>query len=179
MKTKLTLLAVLATALNVPAFPADSAASKTQDDARVEIAFSNPEKFTDVRETMMMESDKQRENVLAQIKDHLLPKAARQVPEGAKLAITITDIDLAGDFEPWRGTQFHDIRVVKDAYPPRINLAFKLTDAAGAVLKEGERQLRDVAFQMKATPINSSDPLRYEKALLDDWLRSEFRKEKK
>ncbi|MGC4071324.1 MAG: DUF3016 domain-containing protein [Nibricoccus sp.] len=92
--------------------------------------------------------------------------------------ISISDIDLAGDFEPWRGPQFTDVRVVKDLYPPRVNLSFKLTDASGTVVKEGERQLRNLSFQMTATPAFSSDSLRYEKALLDNWLRDEFPKSK-
>ena len=41
------------------------------------------------------------------------------VPEGDKLTITFTDIDLAGDFEPWRGPQWDEVRIVKAIYPPR------------------------------------------------------------
>ena len=96
------------------------------------------------------------------------------MPEGHLLSVTFTDIDMAGDFEPWRGPRFDDIRIVKDIYPPRINLSFRLTDAEGNVVKEGTRELRDLAFMMKITMAFRDDPVRHEKALLDDWLRSEF-----
>jgi hypothetical protein len=81
---------------------------------------------------------------------------------------------MAGDFEPWRGPRFDDIRIVKDIYPPRMNLAFRLTDAEGTVVKEGKRELRDLSFLMKITMSFRDDPVRHEKALVDDWLRAEF-----
>jgi len=81
---------------------------------------------------------------------------------------------MAGDFEPWRGPRWDDVRVVKEIYPPRIQLTFRLTDAAGNVLKEGKRDLKDLAFLMKINMSFRDDPVRHENALLDDWLRDEF-----
>ena len=78
---------------------------------------------------------------------------------------------MAGEFEPWRrGAR---VRVVRDIYPPRIDLNFVLLDAQGAVRMRGERKLRDSAFQFGASPLQS-DPLRYEKNLIDAWLEREF-----
>ncbi|MGC4072763.1 MAG: DUF3016 domain-containing protein [Nibricoccus sp.] len=176
MKIKLAVTAALLAAVCAPVFPADPTAA-AQADARVEVVYVNPEKFTDVK-TSEIGLERDRDHILAQIKDFLVERATKQVPEGQKLVISISDIDLAGDFEPWRGPQFTDVRVVKDLYPPRVNLSFKLTDASGTVVEEGERQLRDLSFQMTATPAFSSDSLRYEKALLDNWLRDEFPKSK-
>jgi hypothetical protein len=65
------------------------------------------------------------------------------------------------------------VRVVKDIYPPRIDLRFRLTDADGRTLSEGERSLRDSAF-LTRDGLDSNDPLRFEKRLLDSWLRKEF-----
>ena len=143
---------------------------------RVEIVFLEPEKFTDVRDSYMG-SDKGRDSTLAQIGDYIRARASALVPEGMKHAITVTDVDLAGDFEPWHGARFDDVRIVKDIYPPRIALAFRLTDAGGQVVKQGQRELRDLAFIMKLS-IDRNDPLRHEKALLDDWLREDFRRAK-
>lgn len=140
--------------------------------ARAEVLFFEPQKFTDVRDSQM--GDASRTTYLEQIRDHLLEQAKYYVPEGCLLRVTITDIDMAGDFEPWRGPRWDDIRVVKDIYPPRINLSFRLTDAEGNVVKEGKRELRDMAFLMKITMSFRDDSVRHEKALLDDWLRSEL-----
>ena len=81
----------------------------------------------------------------------------------------------AGSFEPWRGPQAADVRIVRDIYPPRIDLRFKLLDADGKLLREGSRQLRDATFMMRPD-LYPNDPLRYEKTLLDDWLRAELPK---
>ena len=83
----------------------------------------------------------------------------------------MTDLDRAGAFEPWRGAD--RVRVMRSTYPPRCTLRFRLVDAAGAVLKEGERKLAYADF---TAPVEApaGDPLRYDKALLSDWLRAEF-----
>lgn len=77
---------------------------------------------------------------------------------------------MAGDFEPWRGQSLTNVRVVKDQYPPRIDLSFKISDAKGKILYEGSRELKNLSF-MRDTAINRQNPLRHEKRLLDDWLR--------
>jgi hypothetical protein len=140
--------------------------------ARAEVVFLEPEKFTDVRDSHM--GDYKRTTYLDQLRDHLLEQAKYFVPDGHTLKVTFTDIDMAGDFEPWRGPRFDDVRIVKDLYPPTLKLAFRLTDAAGNVVKEGTRELRDLAFMMKITPGFRDDSVRHEKALLDDWLRADF-----
>lgn len=140
--------------------------------ARAEVVFFEPEKFTDVRDSQM--GDYKRTTYLDQIRDHLLEQAKYFVPDGHKLTVTFTDIDMAGDFEPWRGARFDDIRVVKDLYPPRVKLSFRLTDADGNVVKQGDRQLSDLAFMMKIPMGFRDDSVRHEKALLDDWLRADF-----
>lgn len=140
--------------------------------ARAEVVFFEPLKFTDVRDSQS--GDSSRTTYLDQIRDHVLEQAKYHVPEGHLLRVTFTDIDMAGDFEPWRGPRFDDIRIVKDIYPPRISLSFRLTDAEGNVVKEGKRELRDLAFLMKITMGFRDDSVRHEKALLDDWLRAEL-----
>lgn len=148
------------------------AAAEVRTVARANVVFFEPQKFTDVRDAYMGDPD--RTTYLDQIRDHVLEQAKYYVPEGHTLSVTFNDIDMAGEFEPWRGARWTDVRIVKDIYPPRINLVFRLTDAEGHVVKEGKRELRDLAFMMKITMAFRDDSVRHEKALLDDWLRSEF-----
>ena len=96
------------------------------------------------------------------------------VPEGDRLAITFTDIDLAGDFEPWRGPQWSGVRIVKDVYPPAFKFTYAVTDPSGRVVKGGSEDIRDGGFQFRST-IDTTDTLRYEKAVLNDWARSTLR----
>jgi len=148
------------------------AAETAQPTERTEVVFAHPDTYADVRDSSFG-TDKGRDAILEQLKDYLVLRSKYYVAEGQKLTVTVTDVDLAGDFEPWRGAEMTDVRVVKDVYPPKVDLEFKLTGANGKVLKEGKRQLRDLAFLSKIN-IDRSDALRFEKALLDDWLRADF-----
>jgi len=90
------------------------------------------------------------------------------------MSITFNDIDMAGDFEPWRGPALQDVRIVKDIYPPRIALDFSLKNAAGAEIAGGARRLTDMNF-MNVIPVTvfMNDHLRHEKMLLFNWLSGE------
>lgn len=152
-----------------------SAADPAPAAGRVTIVFDHPEKYTDLKDSWSdNENERGREHYLPLIKEYIEKAAARRLADGQQLTMTFSDIDLAGDFEPWRGVQFDDIRVVKDVYVPRMNFTFKVTDASGAVIKSGERKLIDLGFQMNITPGFRDDPLRYEKAMLDNWLSQEL-----
>lgn len=170
MKTKLPLLVVL----GLVSVGAALAARTDAPAATVDVTFVDPEKFTDAKEDSM-ESAKGRDALLDQLKQHLVTHGARFLAPNQRLEIKVTDVDLAGDFEPWRGPNFQDIRVVKDIYPPRMKLEFRLLGADGKVLSEGKRELSDLAFLMSVA-MPTSDPLRYDKELLNNWLRREFKR---
>jgi len=140
--------------------------------AKVEVEFVAPETFTDVKDALVA-TEKGRAYTIEEVRRYLVETAARHVPEGQHLKITVTDIDMAGDYEFWGWAAHSDIRIIKAIYPPSIDLAFVLSEASGSVLKEGERRLHDLAFQMRID-LRDNDHLRYEKALIDDWLRDEF-----
>ncbi len=107
------------------------------------------------------------------LSEHLRKRADLLLPPGDQLQVTINDIKLAGDYEPWRGPNFQDIRIMKDLYPPRIDLHYRLLAADGSVIREGSNKLRDMAYLQRTVPFNN-DELRYDKRLLDDWLNREF-----
>ena len=130
--------------------------------------FDHPEKFTDVKDHDQP-TDSGRDAILNAIRSYLVTESKYFVPEGCKLTMTFTDIDLAGDFEPWRGAQWDDIRVVKDIYPPHFKFTWSVADASGAVLKQGTEDILDMNFQMRVT-IDRQDPLRYEKDILRSWM---------
>ncbi len=140
---------------------------------RALVAFDHPEKFTDVAD-LYPPTDQGRDYILKTLSDFLVNEAGRLVPAGCKLSMTFTDIDLAGAFEPWRGPQFDDIRIVKDIYPPRFKFSYMLTDAAGRVLLQGRENLLDLNFQNRLV-LDRQDPLCYEKDILKDWMRGHLR----
>ena len=152
-------------------------AQTAADDASVVVRFQQPENFTDLK-TSYSGLDQVNEGYTRELRQHLERTAASQLPADYKLEVTITDVDMAGDFEPHRGPQFDDVRIVKDIYPPRIDLRYTLTDASDRVIAQGEEQLRNLSFNWTISPLPQSDPLRYEKALLDDFVREVVKKAK-
>ncbi len=140
---------------------------------RTEVIFDHPEKFTDVKDSYVP-SDKGRDAILETLRRYLVHRTDPMIPEGDKLTITFTDIDLAGEYEPWRGAQYDDVRIVKAIYPPAFKFTYSVTDASGKVIREGSENIRDMNFQMRLT-IDASDPLRYEKDILDEWARGKLR----
>lgn len=150
------------------------AAETAKAPSKVEVIFAKaPDKYVDVRDGFSASEKGQAAN-LDSLKQYLEERGNQLVPDGQKLTVTLTEVDLAGDFEPWRDPAMNDVRIVKDIYPPRIDLEFKLTGADGKVLKEGKRELRDLAFMMKLS-IQRDDPFRHEKQLLNDWLTRELK----
>lgn len=176
MKPHITLLIALAVTSPLSpgfAYAADTTpnpSSKTQA-SRIEVVFQDADKFTDVKDSHIV-TDKGRDWILDELKSFLEKQGDRYLPAGQKLLIAFTDIDLAGEYEPWRTPPADDIRIVKDLYPPRFVFSYKITEEkTGAVLKEGSENLRDMAF-MSRLVIDRSDSLRYEKDMLKDWIRS-------
>lgn len=148
------------------------AASKA--DSRVQVDWTNPGDFSEARESYGTGLGRESpDEWLGDLAKHLRYRAERVLPSGDTLKVTFTDVHRAGEYEPWRGPRWDDVRIIKDIYPPRIDLTFTLTDAGGAVVKEGKRELRDPAFLQRGA-LNEHDPLRFEKRMLDDWLRREF-----
>ncbi|HUD41523.1 MAG TPA: DUF3016 domain-containing protein [Dokdonella sp.] len=159
--------AAAATAGLTTAAPAPAAA-----DSRIEVSWNPPDELSEVRQAVRPQRQPPIE-WLEKLAAHLRHRADQVVPAGERLQVRFTDIKLAGDYEPWHGPRFDEVRIVKDIYPPRIDLHYRLIGSDGATLREGDAKLRDPAFLSRSNA-NDSDSLRYEKRLLDDWLRREF-----
>lgn len=135
----------------------------------VEVTYAHPEHFTEMRTTPGTERSDV-EDDLSLLKRYIEKRAARAIEPGQHLSIVVTDVAFAGHYEPWTGAPGGWMRVVRRTFPPRIDLQFTLRDAHGKVIKQGSRKLTNAAF-MDGAGIHDGDPLRYEKALIDRWLR--------
>lgn len=139
----------------------------------VSVHWNDPSTFTELRHrgNRRIASDG---NWLQELAQYMRKRAQKQLTPGERLDLTIVDVDLAGEFEPWHGFAMQDTRIVRDLYPPRITMQYRRYDAGGVIVAEGERKLTDPAFMLGASPSNDTDPLRYEKRLIDYWLRREL-----
>jgi hypothetical protein len=144
--------------------------------AEVEITFENPDAYRDI--DYQYDGNKRGQKLyLPQFEKHINKQAERFLKEGQVLSMVITDIDLAGDYEPWRSSAAMDIRIVKSIYPPRITFSYELKDPDGNVLESGDENLSDLNFDYKIR-INYNDDLFYDKELITDWFRKLNKKSK-
>lgn len=139
---------------------------------RIVVGFVDPEQFTDLGDRFGPDA-RLRAYYAELLRKHLELRLGARVSAGQVFAVVFTDIDRAGSPGWARGGRWSSVRVVRDATPPRLDLRFRWIDAAGAVIGEGARRLRNPAFLWGGT-LYRDDPLRYEKTLLDDWLDEEF-----
>lgn len=137
----------------------------------VTVQYVNPHDFTESRQSAGIVGFDQH-NYLEKLKTYLQQQAAPMLAAGQHLSVRITDIDLAGSYEPWRAPAMTDVRIMRDIYPPRIELSFTLTGANGKTLRSGDRQLNGLGY-LSGSAMGHPDhePLRYDKSLLDRWLR--------
>lgn len=174
----LTALVAFATAAPAMAAPKnvtdpDLPRSVPAEGGAVSVSWTDPAQFSEIKYSGNR-WEAERGTWVTQLATYLRDEAGQRLARGQTLDITISDIDRAGRYEPTAHSAMNDIRIVKDLYPPRMTLNFSLKGADGQVVAEGERKLVDHAFLM-GTQINNNDNLRYEKRLIDDWLRKEFR----
>jgi hypothetical protein len=140
---------------------------------RVQVAWAPTEKLSEVRDHPQWRGWLKPDEWQRMLSEHLRKRADVVLPPGERLEVTIDDIKLAGDYEPWRGPNLEDVRIMKDIYPPRLDLHYRLLGADGAPIRSGENKLRDMGYLQRTLP-SSNDPLRYDKRQIDEWLRKEF-----
>jgi hypothetical protein len=149
---------------------AASLASAGARAATAEVRFVNPDQFSDAGTSLQWIKP---DDVLGNLKEHVVNQAAKLLPADQTLYVDVTDVDLAGQYDP-RQLASREVRVVKENHPPRIDLAFRLVAADGRVVSQGRRTLRDPGFLTRPALGYDGDYLRYEKVMLDRWMKSEL-----
>ena len=149
-----------------------TAAESPEPISRISVVFVKPEQFTDVRRADFKPNS---EAILDTIAKFMQEMGEEILPPDMNLDIRVTDIDLAGNFEPWRGPQSDQVRITNQLYPPRIVLEFRVIGPRGQVIQSSKRELTDLDYQRR-TFYPMDDYLRYEKDLLRHWFREEFGK---
>lgn len=144
----------------------------------ISVEWQNPEDFTDVRPSN--ESRKRfRSRTFKALEKHL-NKLTRKLPEGHKLELVVTDLDLAGRVWPQNfvgfGNAGADVRIIQRVDIPRMDFSYKLLDKSGEVVKEGNEELIDLDFQGNARRGFRNQTLGYEKHMLDEWFYDTFPK---
>lgn len=132
---------------------------------QVQVKWIEPEKFADAGRGSF-----DRERTLKTLGEHLQALGQR-LPEGQTLSVEVTDLELAGELEPF--SRFHDeVRVLRGrADWPRMSLRYTLSDGT-RTLARGDAQLSDPNYLYRSLRGVQYGALAYEKRMLDDWVAS-------
>src|SRR5437870_12458961 len=138
-------------------------------DAAVTVAFVDPSFFTDAADSTGNSA-----RTLLEIKRHLEHLGDRYLEPKDSLRIEVLNVDLAGRRQTLR-SMTSDVRFVSgDADWPRIELRYTLESEAGAS-KSVQETVVDMTYLRRVfEPKYVSDPLQYEKRMLDNWFKARF-----
>ena len=146
--------------------PRDASSLRLPDDGRVAVSWADPASFS---EHSCDFSPGGRDIAwVADLAKYTRERAEKVLPAGARLDVRFSDIDRAGECLP--NGRAEQIRVIRDVYPPRISLHYRLSEN-GVAAADADARLLDLGFLMGSGVVGNSDPLRHEKRLIDDWLR--------
>lgn len=133
----------------------------------VEVKFTQPEKYTDVRDNLM-----RRDDVLTSLADHMKRQGEKKLKANQALEIEVLDVDLAGNIWP---RSAHEVRVLRGrADWPRIKLHYTLRED-GKVVSSGEEQLSDMNYMLGSLRTSSAGtPYPYEAQMIENWFNARF-----
>jgi hypothetical protein len=116
---------------------------------------------------------KNTEAVLAELGAFFERQARSVLAEGQVLEMEVTELDLAGEYESWRGPRFQGVRVVKSLYPARVEFRYRLLGSDAGVLAEGSESLRDPLGPDGGASgvLGRTENYPYVKQLVRDWMR--------
>ena len=130
--------------------------------AEVTVQFVKPETYRDVPFDPV-----ERDHIMKDIVSHFV-ELARNLPAGTDLYIDVLDLDLAGHLVPARGAS-EDLRLLGNGADwPRMKLHYSV-ESGGKIIKSGDAQLKDMNYQMRGNGQSGTEPLRFEKLMIDDW----------
>ena len=138
----------------------------------VNVSFIHPENFTDASLQGGYGTTAE-QGTLDDIGRFFESLGPRYLKSGQVLTLDVLNVDLAGRIEWWR-RNLYDTRILRDVYPPRFTVNYRLSED-GRTLAESKETVVDPNYL--ANPgiyFSPSDPLRFEKAMLEDWFRRRF-----
>jgi hypothetical protein len=165
-KIRLALIAA-AVAASLAASATNAAAQTTS--SRVEVSFNRPEQFADIRDRYQATEENKKE-VLSTLQEYIVQRAPSFLPKGDALRITFDNIKLAGVINI--AGVVGERRVVLASTPPMFMFEWTVTDSSGKVIGSAKEKLEENNFKNLSSRADEGDPLRYEKAVLDDWMRN-------
>ena len=128
----------------------------------VEVRWVEPARFSDVSRNPV-----DRDHELQALGQYISQLGSR-LPDGQTLLIEVTDLNLAGELQPF---SWRDARVLRGGADwPRMELRYSL-QAGGRTLQSGQAQLSDMNYFFG---LRNSERLGYEKRMVERWFKDQF-----
>lgn len=148
--------------------------------SNVSIEWVEPRKFRDVRHPTTSRK-RYRESVFLEL-ETFFTSLGEELPEGYKLNLKVTDLDLAGTIQTpamaglnnFSSGGIEDYRIVREIDIPRMTFSYELIDEKGQILKQEEVKLKDMSFLSRAGSISKNTSLIYEKVMISRWFKDTF-----
>lgn len=140
-------------------------ATPVQASGVAEVQYQQPEQFTDAGFGSV---ERERTQTLLR---RQIERLAQRLPDGQRLKVTFTDVDLAGEVDAFSPHRLRIMGQLPDA--PRLALRFELTQD-GRVVAQGQEQLSDLAYLARRSGLDRQDALPYENRLLAEWFAQRF-----
>ena len=161
---------------NDPAFPpldsrtiaADRAANQIPN-ARVLVVYTHPENFLDIRDRVVPSNEGEKA-ILSDLRAYITKRAPLYLSGGDFLYVNFVNIKLAGVY-PVGAIGNLDRRTILSTTPPMFMFGWAVVDPAGKIVGSGTEKLEEQNFKGLFRSADTGDPLRFEKAVLDDWMR--------
>lgn len=146
-------------------------ADETFEMPPVSITWVSPEKYRDVRAVTGSQKSFEMQ-VFDAISYYFQDAARRYLNAEQTLAITVVDLDLAGDVRI--NTSGQRLRILTSISSPAISLNYKLLEGE-TVVKSDKVWLTDLNYQSSATGLGHRSPLVYERIMIQRWIHKTFR----
>jgi hypothetical protein len=121
----------------------------------VAVSWDDPAAFTERSRRLGSGAASVPEDWIEQLAHHLRRSIAARLPEGS-----YEDIGRAVD---------RDVRVLRDIYPPLLDLRLRRLAADGSELEAGEHRLRDPGYLSRGAGRSRRDTLFFEQRMIDEW----------
>jgi hypothetical protein len=136
--------------------------------AAVSVNFIEPDKFLDIPFAVS-----ERDDTLKKLREHFEKRGAA-LPTGTDLKVEVLDVDLAGRREPLQLSASTEMRILRGGADwPMMRFRY-VVEANGKVMKSGEVKLAELNYLQRYNRYPTSEPLRYEKQMIDEWFYKEI-----
>lgn len=134
----------------------------------VTVTWSDPAKFTDI--VASNSTDKAYRKSIEKALSAEFKAQAAKLPEGHKMSVNITDIDLAGEVDPVPSRAGYRVRILKDVYYPQLRFDYKIANQTGATIKEQTGvTIKDAGYLSGAGNAASRQDFYYERQMIKTW----------